>query len=145
MSSPVLTVEVLSFSYKAPLPDALFSWNEGRHGGGFVFDCRCLPNPGREERFSSQTGLDEEVRAYLAPISEVVEFRDRAFSLVFSSVEQYLSRGFTYLSVGFGCTGGQHRSVYMADTLGRALQERFGDRVSVVVEHVNLKAKGFIK
>lgn len=139
-----LTIEIHSFSYKEPLPPTLFSWNEGRHGGGFVFDCRCLPNPGREEHFKSQTGLDLGVKEYLSALDEVIDFKNRSFSLIVAAVEQYLSRGFTFLSVGFGCTGGQHRSVFMADTLGAELTEQFGDKVTVIVQHVNLKAKGFI-
>jgi RNase adaptor protein for sRNA GlmZ degradation len=139
-----LTIEIHSFSYKEPLPPTLFSWDEGRHGGGFVFDCRCLPNPGREERFKSQTGLDTGVKEYLLALDEVADFKNRSFSLIVAAVEQYLSRRFTFLSVGFGCTGGQHRSVFMADKLGSELIERFGDKVTVIVQHVNLKAKGFI-
>jgi RNase adaptor protein for sRNA GlmZ degradation len=142
--NPLLTVEISSFSYKAELPDTLFSWEGGRHGGGFTFDCRALPNPGREERFVTATGLDREVQEYLLALPAVQEFKSHSFALIAASIDVYLSRGFTYLSVGFGCTGGQHRSVFMAHALALYLQERFPDRLHVVVDHVNLKAKGLL-
>ena len=142
--SPTLTVEITSFSYKAPLPTTLFSWEDGRHGGGFTFDCRALPNPGREERFATATGLDISVQEYLMALPEVHEFKHHAFGLVAASVTMYLVRGFTYLSVGFGCTGGQHRSVFMAHSLALYLEEKFPGRIKVVVDHVNLKAKGLL-
>jgi RNase adaptor protein for sRNA GlmZ degradation len=143
-SSPILTVEITSFSYKAPLPPTLFSWDEGRHGGGFTFDCRALPNPGREAQFAMATGLDQSVQEYLLALPAVHEFKNHAFGLVAASVEVYLSRGFTFLSVGFGCTGGQHRSVFMAHSLANFLLEKFRDRIHIVVDHVNLKAKGLL-
>lgn len=143
-ATQTLTVEIISFSYKAPLPATLFSWEDGRHGGGFTFDCRALSNPGREERFAKATGLDIPVQEYLLALPEVHEFKNHAFELVAASVAMYLSRGFTYLSVGFGCTGGQHRSVFMAHLLGLYLQEKFSGRVNVVVDHVNLKVKGLL-
>jgi RNase adaptor protein for sRNA GlmZ degradation len=144
ITPPTLTVEITSFSYKSPLPDPLFSWEEGRHGGGFVFDCRALPNPGREERFKTATGLDLPVKEYLLALPQVHEFKDHAFELVRSSVEVYLSRGFTYLSIGFGCTGGQHRSVFMTQALAAYLNEKYPAQVKVLVNHVSLKAKGML-
>lgn len=142
--TPILTIEISSFSYKAPLPDTLFSWEGGRHGGGFTFDCRALPNPGREERFATATGLDRAVQEYLLALPQVGEFKAHTFALITSSVEVYLSRGFTYLSVAFGCTGGQHRSVFMAHSLALHLEERFPGRLNLLVNHVNLKAKGLL-
>ena len=137
-SRTVLTVEVTSFSYKRELPPMLFSSSEGRHGGGFVFDCRALPNPGRLDHFKAQTGLDAEVIAYLMATPEVHVFKDHVFALVSASVENYLSRGFTFLSVGFGCTGGQHRSVFMTEQLSAHLKGVYPGRVLTTVNHSNL-------
>ena len=108
--SSVLTVEITSFSFKEQLPPHLFSLEDGRHGGGFVFDCRSLPNPGREEQFKIKTGLDADVAAYLAARKEVLEFRDNTFSLVDMAIKNFLDRQFAFMNVSFGCTGGQHRS-----------------------------------
>ena len=140
-TQPVLTVEITSFSYKRELPPLLFSSLDGRHGGGFVFDCRSLPNPGRLETFKSQTGLDNAVIDYLMATPEVHVFKDHAFSLIANSVENYLARGFTFLSVGFGCTGGQHRSVFMAEQLSVYLQKAHGQRLVTRVNHSNLTGR----
>jgi RNase adaptor protein for sRNA GlmZ degradation len=136
---PVLTVELFSFSYKRPLPPGLFSHDEGRHGGGFVFDCRCLPNPGREERYKSKTGRDQEVIEYLSQSPAVQKFRDLTFGLVTVAVENYLSRDFQFLTVGYGCTGGQHRSVFFAEQLSHHLATSFDQRVMLRVVHSNLE------
>lgn len=143
-SSPILTIEITSFSYKAPIPAHLFSTEGERHGGGFVFDCRSLPNPGREERFKVKTGLDADVSAYLEAAPEVTAFRQHAFSLVESAVRNFLERDFTFMNVSFGCTGGQHRSVYLSQQLFHHLPHVFGERVRPTVVHHNLLAKGFI-
>jgi RNase adaptor protein for sRNA GlmZ degradation len=133
-----LTVEITSFSYKRDLPLRLFSSSEGRHGGGFVFDCRALPNPGRLADFKTQTGLDSEVIAYLMSAPEVRAFKEHVFALINSSIDNYLSRGFTFLSVGFGCTGGQHRSVFMTEQLSAHLKGRYSERVVTSAHHSNL-------
>jgi RNase adaptor protein for sRNA GlmZ degradation len=125
-------------SYKRPIPESLFSSEGGRHGGGFVFDCRCLPNPGREERYKTRTGLDHDVVEYLTRIPEVQIFRQHTFGLITNAVENYLSRDFEFLAVAFGCTGGQHRSVFFADQLSKHLAERFAPRVTTRVTHTNL-------
>lgn len=134
----ILTVELYSFSYKLPVPDGVFSREAGRHGGGFVFDCRCLPNPGREERYKTQTGLDRDVIAYLSSSPEVQVFREHTFGLITNAVENYLSRDFEFLAVAFGCTGGQHRSVFFAEQLSYHLTNRFTPRVATKVVHTNL-------
>lgn len=134
----VLTVEVFSFSYKRTMPSSIFSYENGRHGGGFVFDCRCLPNPGREERYKELTGLSHDVVEYLRESQEVQRFRKLTFDLVSDAAENYLSRGFGLLSVGYGCTGGQHRSVFFADQLAKYLAQTFPQRISTQVTHSNL-------
>ena len=124
--SELLTVRVFSFSYHKGLPQ-----DESGNGGGFVFDARSLPNPGREERFKALTGRDAAVIDYLNQEKSVHHFFDNAKSLVEASVSAYQHRGFKHLMVSFGCTGGQHRSVYLADRLATHLREQSGLNVEV--------------
>jgi aminoglycoside/choline kinase family phosphotransferase len=130
-----LTVRILSFSFHRGLPK-----DETGHGGGFVFDARSLPNPGREERFKTFTGKDAPVIDYLNQQESVHQFLASVMSLVDASVSNYQRRGFKNLMVSFGCTGGQHRSVYLAEQLANHLREREG--VDVVVRHRDLEAPG---
>jgi len=123
-----LTVRVFSFSFHRGLPQ-----DDTGNGGGFVFDARSLPNPGREERFKTLTGKDATVADYLNQQEGVREFLANAISLVDASVGAYQSRGFKHLMVSFGCTGGQHRSVYLAERLAEHLRGHHG--VEVVVHH----------
>jgi aminoglycoside/choline kinase family phosphotransferase len=123
-----LTVRVFSFSFHRGLPQ-----DDTGNGGGFVFDGRSLPNPGREERFKSLTGKDAPVIDYLNQQESVHQFLSSAISLVDASVTMYQGRGFKHLMVSFGCTGGQHRSVYLAEQLAKHLRGR--DGVEVVVHH----------
>lgn len=125
---PGLTVHIRSFSYRGGLPR-----DETGHGGGFVFDCRALPNPGRRAEFASLTGRDAPVIEYLEQEDGVARFLDQAFMLVDQAVAHHLGRGFTDLTVAFGCTGGQHRSVYCAERLAAHLRERQG--VAVDLRH----------
>ncbi|MBI4409733.1 MAG: phosphotransferase [Gemmatimonadetes bacterium] len=115
-----LTVFLGSFSYRRGHPEDV-----GGHGGGFVFDCRGLPNPGRHLEFATLCGRDAPVVAYLERSLEVERFWEHVSALVDAQVQEYLRRGFTSLAVWFGCTGGQHRSVYMAERLARHLRERY--------------------
>ncbi|MEX1256231.1 MAG: RNase adapter RapZ [Gemmatimonadota bacterium] len=124
-----LTVRISSFSYRAGVRR-----DEGPHGGGFVFDCRALPNPGRSPEYAGVTGLDPSVAAFFERAPEVEDFWTRVVPLVEAHVENYRGRGFTDLAVSFGCTGGQHRSVYFAERLARHLRERFPD-VAAKVAH----------
>jgi aminoglycoside/choline kinase family phosphotransferase len=130
-----LTVRVSSFSFhRGPLRD------ESGHGGGYVFDARSLPNPGREERFKSLTGRDAPVIEYLNQEQSVHQYMASVMSLVDASVNAYQSRGFNNLSVAFGCTGGQHRSVYLAEQVAKRLRSRNG--VEVVLQHRELESMG---
>src|SRR5467141_5032724 len=123
-----LTVRVFSFSFHRGLPQ-----DETGNGGGFVFDGRSLPNPGREERFKTLTGKDALVIDYLNQQESVHQFLASVISLVDASISTYQDRGFKHLMVSFGCTGGQHRSVYLAEQLAKHL--RASDGVAVVVHH----------
>jgi RNase adaptor protein for sRNA GlmZ degradation len=123
-----LTVRVFSFSFHRGLPQ-----DETGNGGGFVFDGRSLPNPGREERFKTLTGKDAAVMDYLNQQESVHQFLANTISLVDASVTMYQRRGFKHLMVSFGCTGGQHRSVYLAEQLAKHLRGK--DGVDVVVHH----------
>lgn len=127
-----LTIVLKSFSYKRGIPDDL-----GGNGGGFVFDCRALPNPGREERYRAFNGRDQAIIDYLKDDPQVISFLEETEKLVNQSVENYLERGFSSLSVNFGCTGGQHRSVYCAETLAARLKRKY-QQVKLEVEHVML-------
>ena len=123
-----LTVRIFSFSFHRGLPQ-----DETGNGGGFVFDGRSLPNPGREERFKALTGKDAPVIDYLNQQESVHQFLASVMSLVDASVSNYQRRGFKNLMVSFGCTGGQHRSVYLAEQLAKHLRGK--DGVEVVVRH----------
>jgi len=128
-----LTVRVFSFSFHKGLPK-----DESGNGGGFVFDGRSLPNPGREERFKTLTGKDQLVIGYLNQQESVHQFLAGVLSLVDASVNTYQERGFKNLMVSFGCTGGQHRSVFLAEQLAKRLRARKG--VQVVIRHLGLEA-----
>jgi aminoglycoside/choline kinase family phosphotransferase len=127
-----LVVRIFSFSFHRGLPK-----DESGNGGGFVFDGRSLPNPGREERFKTLTGQDAPVIEYLNQQESVHQFMAGVMSLVDASVYNYQRRGFKNLMVSFGCTGGQHRSVFLAEQLAKHLQGRSG--VEVVVHHRELE------
>src|ERR1700751_1102104 len=134
-SADTLTVRIFSFSFHRGWPK-----DETGNGGGFVFDGRSLPNPGRLEQFKALTGRDAPVIEYLNQQESVHHFLASVMLLVDSSVSNYQSRGFKHLMVSFGCTGGQHRSVYLAEQLAKKLRAR-GD-VDVVVRHLGLESLG---
>lgn len=128
INTRTLKVSVSSFSYKHGLPA-----DDSGNGGGFIFDCRALPNPGRYPEYQALNGKDKAVIDYLESFEEIDTFFLHVVSLVRQSIDNYLQRGFTSLSVSFGCTGGQHRSVYFAERLAAAIRAREG--VSVVLAH----------
>jgi aminoglycoside/choline kinase family phosphotransferase len=128
-----LVLRIFSFSFhRNPVPK-----DETGHGGGFVFDARGLPNPGREERFKNLTGKDAAVIDYLKQYPAVDKFLADATSMVESSVKNYQERGFKNLMVSFGCTGGQHRSVYLAEAMAEHFRNKPG--VEVRVGHLQLE------
>ena len=121
-----LVVRVTSFAYPKGIPE-----DPSGNGGGFVFDCRAIHNPGRYAPYKSLTGRDEPVVRFLEEDGEILTFLDHVYALVDASVRRYLKRGFTSLCVSFGCTGGQHRSVYAAQHLARHLHDTFGVHVEL--------------
>jgi RNase adaptor protein for sRNA GlmZ degradation len=130
-----LVVRIFSFSFHHSLPK-----DDSGNGGGFVFDGRSLPNPGREERFKSLTGKDAPVIDYLNQQESVHQFLASVLSLVDASVGNYKERGFKNLMVSFGCTGGQHRSVFLAEQLAKRLRAKNG--LEVAVRHLELEKMG---
>jgi aminoglycoside/choline kinase family phosphotransferase len=130
-----LVVRVFSFSFHRDLPK-----DESGNGGGFIFDGRSLPNPGREERFKLLTGKEAPVIDYLNQHESVHQFLAGVYSLVEASVANYQQRGFKNLMVSFGCTGGQHRSVFLAEQLAKRLRGKNG--IDVVVRHLELEKMG---
>jgi aminoglycoside/choline kinase family phosphotransferase len=131
-----LIVKVNSFSYRQGIPE-----DETGNGGGFVFDCRGLLNPGRIEEFKTLHGRDKAVMDYLEQQSRISEFLNSVFDIVDITVEEYIRRGFESLLVSFGCTGGQHRSVYAADALARYLKNKF--KVKIELKHLVQDKKGW--
>lgn len=123
-----LVVRVYSFSYRKGIPD-----DESGNGGGYVFDCRGTHNPGRYEPYKLLTGLDEPVIRFLEDDGEILTFLDSVYRLADAHVRRYIQRGFTSLMFCFGCTGGQHRSVYSAQHLAEHIHRKFG--IEVRIEH----------
>ncbi|MDP4209645.1 MAG: RNase adapter RapZ [Bacteroidota bacterium] len=134
-----LRVAINSFSYRRGIPV-----DESSNGGGFVFDCRSVHNPGRYEQYKMLTGKDEPVQEFFRNEPEMDDFLENVTALVDRSVEKYLSRGFTSLMINFGCTGGQHRSVYSAEQLYKHLSQKFRDsNVIFKLRHRELEVKGW--
>ncbi len=123
-----LVVRVCSFSYKKGIP-----MDYSGNGGGYVFDCRALHNPGRYEQYKDKTGLDKAVIDFIEDNGEMTVFLENVYALADASVSRYIKRGFTNLMFSFGCTGGQHRSVYAAQHLAEHINSKFG--VKVILEH----------
>ncbi|MDE7102919.1 MAG: hypothetical protein K2O46_01555, partial [Bacteroidales bacterium] len=128
-AASTLTVSVCSFSFRQGPPA-----DPSGNGGGFVFDCRGLPNPGRLPAYKTLTGRDLPVQTYLRNFAQVDRFIEQSIDLTAVNIETYLQRGFTHLCVAFGCTGGQHRSVYCAEEYARRIRERYP--VTVELRHI---------
>ncbi len=128
--NPALKVTVQSFSYKQGIPA-----DESGNGGGFVFDCRGILNPGRFPQYKHLSGLDEAVQRFLAEHTRMPEFLEKVEDTLAITIEDYLQRGFENLSISFGCTGGQHRSVYASEHIAAWLKRRY--HLSCVAVHHN--------
>lgn len=129
-----LEVSIFSFSYKKGIPVD----NSG-NGGGFVFDCRAINNPGKYEHYRQFTGLDPEVVKFLEDDGGITRFLDNVYSLVDTHVKRFMERKFTHMQVSFGCTGGQHRSVYGAEHLARHLADKFDIKVTVTHRELGIE------
>jgi aminoglycoside/choline kinase family phosphotransferase len=123
-----LLVKIKSFSYKKGLPQ-----DDSGNGGGYIFDCRGILNPGRFEEYKTLTGRDREVKDFLEQQTLMPDFLNNIYNIVDISVQEYIKRGFEHLQVNFGCTGGQHRSVYAADAVARHLRNKF--KVKIELQH----------
>lgn len=136
--TPKLNINVQSFSYKkGGIPT-----DPSGNGGGFVFDCRGILNPGRFEEYKKLTGRDKPVIEFLESKTKISDFLNAAYSIVDISIDDYLARGFENLMISFGCTGGQHRSVYSADAMAKHIKEKYG--IDATVHHVEQEAKGWV-
>ena len=129
-----LEVRVYSFAYKKGVPN-----DQSGNGGGYVFDCRAINNPGKYERYNNVTGLDEPVIKFLEEDGEMVTFLDTLYPLIDQHVKRYQERNFTNLMICFGCTGGQHRSVYAAQHMAEHISVKFGVKVSLIHREQNLE------
>ena len=127
--TPSLKVSINSFSYKENIPE-----DKSGNGGGFVFDCRCLPNPGKENEYKKLTGKDRSVIDYLNSKAEVNSFFELSKSIIDIAVKNYLERKFQHLMISYGCTGGQHRSVYFAERLKMYLKKNYS--IDIEINHL---------
>ena len=130
----ILEVKIISFAYKKGIPD-----DSSGNGGGYVFDCRSINNPGKYERYNAFTGLDDPVIRFLEEDGEISAFLNHVYMLVDASVKRYSNRGFTNLMVCFGCTGGQHRSVYCAQHLADHLSKKFDVKINLIHRELHTK------
>ena len=129
-----LTVRIYSFAYKNGMP-----YDISGNGGGYVFDCRAINNPGKFERYSKSTGLDEPVIKFLEDEGEMSKFLENIYPLIDNHVKRFIDRGFTDLMISFGCTGGQHRSVYAAQHVAEHIWNKFGIKISLVHREQNIE------
>ncbi len=131
-NSNILKISINSFSYKKGIPV-----DKSGNGGGFVFDCRGVHNPGKYKKYINMTGKDSEVIEFLQKETNINKFLSPVYAITDQSVEKYKKRNFTNLMVNFGCTGGQHRSVYCADMLASHLKRKYKN-INIVINHRGL-------
>jgi RNase adaptor protein for sRNA GlmZ degradation len=130
----MLSVKIYSFSYKkSGIPK-----DDTPNMGGFVIDCRFIYNPGRKEEFKNLTGKDKDVKDFLDNDSSMKQFLKNVYEIIDAAVDNFTRRDFTSLMVSFGCTGGQHRSVYAAESLNAHLKNKYDGKIGVVVKHTEL-------
>ena len=129
-----LTVRVFSFAYKKGIPNDVTG-----NGGGYVFDCRAINNPGKYERYKPFTGLDSNVIRFLEDDGEVITFLDHCYALTDATIERYIERGFTNLMISYGCTGGQHRSVYCAQHTAEHIAKKYSVKVELINREQNIE------
>lgn len=129
-----LTVRVFSFAYKKGIPNDVTG-----NGGGYVFDCRAINNPGKYERYKPFTGLDANVIRFLEDDGEVFTFLDHCHALTDATIERYIERGFTNLMISYGCTGGQHRSVYCAQHTAEHIAKKYNVKVELIHREQNIE------
>ena len=129
-----LEVDIFSFAYKKGIPN-----DASGNGGGYVFDCRGLENPGKYEHYKHFTGMDAEVIKFMEDDGGVLKFLDHAYELVDAHVQRFIERKFTHLMVSFGCTGGQHRSVYCAEHLAEHLSQKFSIKVRITHRELEIE------
>ena len=132
-----LVIKINSFSYRNHIPA-----DDSGNGGGFVFDCRGILNPGRIDSMKTQTGRDKEVKDFLEQQTQMPDFLNSIFDIVDITTEEYIRRDFESLIISFGCTGGQHRSVYAADALARHLKNKF--KVKIELKHIDQELKNWV-
>jgi len=127
----MLHVKIYSFSYKkSGIPI-----DETPNGGGFVFDCRFIYNPGREEQFKNLTGKDKKVKDFLDNDTKMQKYLQNVFSIIDDAADDFINRDFTNLMVSFGCTGGQHRSVYASEKLKEHLKAKYNSKIQIQITH----------
>ena len=129
--SETLTVSVFSFSYRKSIP-----FDRSGNGGGYVFDCRALPNPGLYDEYKQLNGRDQAVKDFFDDHPEAGQYLEHLWVVVDQSVDAYIERGYARLMLCFGCTGGRHRSVYCAEQTALHLRNKYEGRVNVNVFHL---------
>ena len=132
----MLSVTIYSFSFKRGIPA-----DESGNGGGYVFDCRSTHNPGKYDEYKQLTGLDQPVIDFLEKDGEILTFLESVYRLVDHHVERFIERDFSHLQVAFGCTGGQHRSVYCAEHLAKHLKEKYNVTIHLIHREQGIERK----
>jgi len=127
-----LLVRIQSFSYRKPLPDDLSG-----HGGGYIFDCRAIDNPGRFKEYKSFTGKDKIIQDYFREKTDMHSFLEDQYKIIERSINSYIKKEYKHLQVNFGCTGGRHRSVFAAESIAKKIEENFN--IDIEIDHREIK------